>query len=370
MWQDDMAQWTLLEWLVAAGAVAAIVMIVVAILAWRFPRRAKEEPDEIASRYRIYPGSDSPTIHATSGVPTLSQLLEGIDLDPKKLDLAGRLYKHGLEQFNRFVNNRDGVIEDSRRQMASLATSLDQSELYLAESTGVSLASTEDCEQRAEVQQQYNDLSPQAQIYAQHKRRETDALRRIARDLETNTPRTDYTSVKSRIASGNVNLDTLLSELPFFWQRIRSLDEKVERPGFKGKPPKRELLHVKFMTRDHGLLEDKRAEKDGNWIISDKHSYMVPYQPPADLWEGKEFGKPLIWKGKAVIITHDATSEWETEFWRQGGRMDQVYQRAARGESPEQLQSAYRRRQINNFGWVAGTAFLIADIIMLGILYL
>ncbi len=359
MWQDDMAPWTLLEWLVAAGAVAAILMIVVAILAWRFPRRAKEEPDVIASRYRLYPGSDSPTIHATSGVPTLSQLLGGIDLDPKKLDLAERLYEYGLEQFNCYVNNRDGVIEDSRLQMASLATSLDQSELYLAESIGVSLASTEDCEQRAEVQRQYNDLSPQAQIYAQHKRRETDTLRRIARDLKTNTPRTDYTSVKSQIASGNVNLDTLLSELPFFWQRIRILDEKVERPRFKGKPPKREFLHVKFMTRDHGLLEDKRAEKDGNWIISDKHSYMVPYQPPADLW-----------KGKAVIITHDATSEWETEFWRQGGRMDQVYQRAARGESPEQFQSTYRRRQINNFGWIAGTAFLIADIIMLGILYL
>ena len=34
-----MAQWTLLEWLVAAGAVAAIVMLVVAMLAWLFPRQ-------------------------------------------------------------------------------------------------------------------------------------------------------------------------------------------------------------------------------------------------------------------------------------------------------------------------------------------
>ena len=34
-----MAQWTLLEWLVAAGAVAAIVMLVVGILAWLFPRQ-------------------------------------------------------------------------------------------------------------------------------------------------------------------------------------------------------------------------------------------------------------------------------------------------------------------------------------------
>ena len=37
--ETDMAQWTLLEWLVAAGAVAAIVMLVVAMLAWLFPRQ-------------------------------------------------------------------------------------------------------------------------------------------------------------------------------------------------------------------------------------------------------------------------------------------------------------------------------------------
>ena len=34
-----MVQWTLLEWLMAAGAVAAIVMVVVGVLAWLFPNR-------------------------------------------------------------------------------------------------------------------------------------------------------------------------------------------------------------------------------------------------------------------------------------------------------------------------------------------
>ena len=115
-----------------------------------------------------------------AGVPTLSQLTEGIDSDAKTLGLAERLYEHGLEQFNHFVNNRDGVIEESRRQMASLASSLDQSEICLAKRIGLFLAANGDGEQIVEVQQQYNHLSPQAQIYAHHKRNETEALRRVA----------------------------------------------------------------------------------------------------------------------------------------------------------------------------------------------
>ena len=178
-----MAQWTLLEWLMAGGAVAAIVMMVVAMLAWRFPRRPNGEIEGAASRFKLYPGNDSPAIHATSGIPTLSQLLEGIELDAKKLGLAERLYEHGLAQFNHYVNNRDGVIEESRRQMASLESSLGTSEISLAEGIGLHWNENEDCEQEVELHQQYNQLSPQAQIYAQHKRKEADALRRVARDL-------------------------------------------------------------------------------------------------------------------------------------------------------------------------------------------
>ena len=354
----------------AAGGVAAIVMMVVAMLAWRFPRRPKEEIEEPASRFKLYPGNDSPTIHAISGIPTLSQLLEGIDLDPKRLGLAERLYEHGLAQFNHYVNNRDGVIEESRRQMATLASSLGTSEISSAESLGLNWDEEGDCEQEVELHQQYNQLSPHAQIYTQYKRKKVDALRRIARDLETNTPITDYTSVKARIASGNVNLDSLLSELPAFWQRIRTLDERVEAPRFKGKPPKREFLHVEFMTREWGLLTDKRAERDGDWIVSKRHSMLVPYQEPITRYVLLQEGMPPVPKDRLILVNQDPTSEWETEFWRKGGRLDQEYLRARRGESPEQLRSAYRRRQINRLGWGVGSVMLIADIIIVFVKYL
>jgi len=309
----------------------------------------------------VYDGLKSIPIHATNGVPTLEQLIVGIDLDAKRMGLAERVYEIGLAQFNRYINNRDGVICNAKSQVDGLVKHLRAEEMICAKRLGLALAKSSNDEEESDVEEKYEELSPYAQIYAQHKRIESEALKQIAKDLEMNVPRTDYTAVKAQISSGVSDIDTIMSDLPVPWREIRSLSKKVERPKATGKPPKREYLHVKFMTRDHGLLEDNRAEKDGDWIISDKQGYMVPYQPPADLWEVKEFGKPHIWKGKAVIITHDATSEWETEFWRQGGRMDQVYQRAARGESPEQLWSAYRRRQITSFGRATFAAFLSSN---------
>ena len=356
-------------WLSIAVFLVALASVAVAVLAWWFPRRPKEEIEEPASRLRLYPGNDSPTIHATSGIPTLSQLLEGVDLESKRLGLAERLYEYGLSQFNHYVNNRDGVIEESRRQMATLASSLGASEISSAESIGLHWDENGDCEQEVALHQEYNQLSPQAQIYAQYQRKEADALRRIARDLETNTPRTDYTSVKARIASGNVNIDSLLSELPAFWQRIRTLDERVEAPRFKGKPPRREFLHVEFMTREWGLLIDKRAERDGNWIVSKRHKMLVPYQDHITRYALLEEDMPLVPNERLILVNQDPTSEWKTEFWRKGGRFDQEYLRARRGESPDQLRSAYRRRQINRLGWGLGSLMLIADIIIVVVKY-
>ena len=227
--------------------------------------------------------------------------------------------------------------------MASLAGSLSETEICKAEGIRKSLAEIEDCEQGEAAQTEYRDWSPQAQIYAQHKRHETEAMRSIARDLETKTPRTDYTSVKARIASGNVKLDSILSELPVTWQDIRTLNERAERPKIKEKPPKRERLHVKFMMRDRGLLEDRRAERDGDWIISDKHDMMAPHQAPMPTFVQLEEGAPPVREGEAVIITQDQGSEWDTEFWRKDGRLDQVYLCAKSGMAPERLRSADRR---------------------------
>ena len=295
--------------------------------------------------------------------------MNGMYLDARKLGLARRFYESGLAQFNHYANNRHGVIEESRSQMASLAGCLSQTEIHKAEGIGKSLAAIEDSKQEEAEQAQCRDLSLEARIYAQHKRRETEAMRSIARDLETNTPRTDYTAVKARIASGNVKLNSILSELPVIWQDIRTLNERAESPESNRKPPKRERLHVIFMTRGRGLLEDKHAERDGNWIISDKHDIMVPYQAPVPMFVHLKEGAPPVQKGEAVIITQDQGSEWDTEFWRRDGCLDQVYLRTKSGMAPEQLRSAYRRRLINRAAWVASGALLMVNIILLTTVY-
>ena len=344
-----MPEWTLHEWLVVALPVAALA---VALLVWRLPKPSKNEITREPRRFELYPSKEFPEIHATNGVPALQQLTDDLELDARRLGVAERLYAAGLAQFNHYVNSRERVIEESRAQMTNLANFLNQSEIALAESVGISLATDNHPGRKAEVQAQYSEMSPQAQIYAQHKRSEIDALRRIARDLEKNVPRTDYTSVKARIASGNVKLSSVMSELPISWQDIRTLNDKFERPKITGKPPKREFLHVTFIMRQKGLLEDKRAEKDGDWIISDKHDMMVPYQDPVPRFELKEWGEHPVQKGEIVIINQDPTSEWDTEFWRQGGRLDQVYLRAKSGMAPDQLWSAYRRRLIRKAAWI------------------
>ena len=367
-----MPDWTLHQWLIvviaAITAVIAMMALIIALLAWLRPRHPKSDPSREIKNFEAYQAEELPIIHATNGVPTLPQLMAGIELDAKRFGIARRFYEFGLAQFNHYVNNRDWVIEESRRNMASLAGGLSQREMCLAESIGISLAANGDSEQREANQAQYRDLSLQAQIYAQHKRHETGAMKSIARDLETNTPRTDYASVKARIASGNVHLDSIVSELPILWQDIRTLDKRAERPRVNGRPPKREFLHVILVTRDRRLLEDKHAEKDGGWIVSNKHNIEVPYQAPMPILVQSGERTPPVRKGEIVIITHDQGHERRTEFWRKGGRLDQVYTRSKNGMAPEQLRSAYRRRLINRAAWVASGALLV-EIILLATFY-
>ena len=175
-----MPEWTLHQWLVVALPATAII---IALLAWRMPRQSEDFSSRKATKFRLYPGKEFPAIHATNGIPTLRQLMEGIEVGPKRLGIAERLYEAGLAQFNHYVNNRDGVIETSRGQMTNLTNYLSQSEVALAERIGTSMASDSDDDQREALQAQYDDLAPRAQIYAQYKRQEIDALRRIARDL-------------------------------------------------------------------------------------------------------------------------------------------------------------------------------------------
>ena len=187
--------------------------------------------------------------------------------------------------------------------------------------------------------------------------------------MEKNVPRTDYTALKARIASGAVTLDAVMSELPIPWQEIRSLNNRTKRPKVTGKPPRRTFFHVEFMTTT-GLFEDRHAEKDGDWIISSKHGLMAPFREPIPIYEQREEGKPPVRKGEVIVISQDPSSEWDTEFWRQGGRLDQVYQRAKKGESPEQLRIAYRRQIIRRLGWALAGALTIANVAIVAAKYL
>ena len=364
-----MPEWTLHQWLVvlipATAVLIAFVSLAIALLAWRRPRYPKIDIRLEVSRFEAYRVNAFPTIHSTNGIPTLPQLIEGLDLDAKELGRAGRLYDIGFEQFNHYVNNRDGVIEESRVQMARLASDLGEREIRLSERIGLSLAADGDCEQKEAVRLQYEDLSPQGRLYAQHKRREAMATTRMARDLEKDVPRTDYTTVRSLIASGSVKLDSILSELPVSWQDIRNLQLKPYKPSVVRRPPRREFLHVQVMTRSRELLEDTRAERDGDWIISKRHGFLVPYQNPIPKYALTLEGAPPIRTGEIVVITHDQGSEWDTKFWRKGGRIDQVYLRAKNGMAPEQLERAYRKWVANRVAWSANGVLFVLLVVLI-----
>ena len=318
----------------------------------------------------VYPGTEFPDIRATSGVPTMEQLTQGIEVDPKDRRRARLLYEMGLAQFNHYVNNRDGVVAESRRAMESLIEQMDEAEVSLARSTGIALA-VADKDELPETLIQYNSLRPQVQIYAQHKRREHEALQTIASDLHHSVPRTDYTSVKSLIELGDVPLDAIMSELPLPWQELRTVSQVEAGDRIVGKPPKREFIHTIFLTRDGRLLEDKRAERDGKWLRSDKHDMLVPFQEPVPVFEARGEGEQPIRTGECrIVIDRDPSPEWITEFWRQGGYRDQQYILARDGKLPEQIRAAYRRRQLRLALWVIVAALATVDVVLLATRYL
>ncbi len=366
-WKNEMLEWTLHEWLVVSLSATAIF---IALLAWRIPRQNEDISSREVIRFNLYTRQKFPTIHANNGIPTLQQLLDGIEVDPRGLGVSERLYEAGLAQFNHYVNNRDRVIKTSRGEMIKLANCLSQAEVTSAEDIGISMAMDSDDDRWEALRTRYDYLPPQGQIYAQHKRQEIDALRRIARDLERNVPRTDYTSVKARIASGSATLDSVMSELPIPWQDLRTINNRVDRPVPRGRPPKRYYIHVRFMLQEKGLLEDKYAERDGEWIVSNKHGLMVPYQEPVSRYEHIEEGQPPMKKGNIVVYTQNPSSEWDTEYWRQGGRLDQMYIRVRNGTSPAQLRSAHRRRIIKTVGWTLASLAALADIALIMAIFL
>ena len=112
-------------------AAATIGIFLVGLVQLYLNRRESRNKDSAGNTPSptLFSTADPQIIHATSGVPTLQQLIEGIEIDARRMGVAERLYESGLAQFNRYVNNRDGVIQDSRVEMGNLAHSLSGSDL-------------------------------------------------------------------------------------------------------------------------------------------------------------------------------------------------------------------------------------------------
>ena len=358
-------------------AILGIAMLVVAVLTlivnMRALRRLKRgangiDTTKLVSMFKVPSDPHGSTIHAVSGVPTLRQLTFGMKLSAEERGLTQALYDIGLEQFRHYVNNRDSVIAEARQQMDCLRARISPLEIRLAKDIGISLATAEGDELRI-TRARYDALEPSVKAYAQCIRREYEAERSIARDLQNDVPRTDYTAVQSSIASGGVLLESIASALPVPWQEIMSINDKIQLITPATKPPKRELVNL-VMSTDKGVLQDKRAERDGKWVTSKRHNVLVPYREPIPLYEHRHSHRPPVRVGKVMVVNRNHGSEWDTEFWRQGGYLDQTYLRCKSGTHPEQLRRTYRRRQAQRAGWTLVSVLVVANIVLFAMRFL
>ena len=347
-----MFAFTLHQWL----TLAVPITIAAATILWQWRYRARlSDATTIPKLFHIYQDS---IMNDSAGTPSLQQLTQGMKLDAKTLRIAEALYELGLEQYNHPINNRDGIIQESRKVMVELAATMNLEQLRLADGIGRQAAASED------PQQEDIDLilSPAARTYAQHKKREWQTSESIANDLRKNVPRTDYTLLKDRISSGETKLEYVDDEFPIIWESIRELNEKIEMPEVKNKPPKQAKVIAVFHTGDGRKLRDKRAEIDGDWLTSHTYNFLTPCPRPIQIFHLNHRGEWTS-KGKKIYeIRRDPSSEWLTEFWRRGGYMDDVYRRAKAGMLPRQLRQAYRRRIIRKVQWSLLAAGVIANI--------
>lgn len=357
-------------WFVAVFAPPIVQPIVEAILArWLSKRRANGiDINSVVAMPKAFSGPHGSTIHAVSGVPTLRQLTFGMRLSAEERGLAQALYDIGLEQFCHYVNNRDGVIAEARQQMDCFRARISQSEILSAKDIGISLATAEGDELRI-TRARYDALEPSVKAYAQCVRREYEAEQSIARDLQNDVPRTDYTAVRSRIASGDVLLESIASALPVPWQEIMSIKDKIQFITPVVKPPKREFVNL-VMSTDKGVLRDKRAERDGKWVTSKKLNVLVPYQEPVPMYHYRHHNRPPVCVGKVMTVDRNHSSEWDTEFWRQGGYRDQVYLSNKYGTHPEQLRKDYRRRQAQRARWTLVGVLVAVNIMLFAMRFL
>ena len=345
-----------------------IAMVVMGWVQIRLMRRVNNPRDAIRI-LELNATTEVSNIQSTGGVPTLEQLTQDIEIAPEDRRRVRHLYEMGLVQFNHKINNRDGILSESRKAMDELKTQLCGSQIGRAEKVGIALSATSE-DERQQGRAQYDNLDPLSQIYAQHKKDEWLTLKTIARDLEKKVPRTDFTSVKSRIKSGRTSLYTIMGELPIQWQDIRTINEWVSMKPPAIKPKPRKFMRVVFTSSDGSRQTDRRVEIHGNWIESQKYGYMAPLEDIYPIWS---FRGPTTFMSEpeyGLSIEQPPSSDYETEFWRQGGFRDRRYCQYRDRRSPDQLHRAYRNRQALRILWAVNGAVWATALIMVAARFL
>lgn len=359
--------------LVIAAVVSAIAMVVTAIATVVIARNGSRQKNSVTLVINVNQIAQNmanvlPNAPVEIGYNvSLEFLTQDIPLPTKRHKrLCYALYESGRAQFDAEPNNRMGIIEQAQRKMAMLGQNISSAERDAAESLGTTRARLPK-EETGRVTGDIGNLSAEAQLYAWHKTIEVEALLSLARDLAKKIPITDYTEVKRRITEG-ASLAQVIDDLPIPWQKIRDIPWPM--PESRAKPTKPVYVPVTLVTVD-GVFDDDKAERDGEWIVSNKLGIVYPYLDMVPHYEFRNLNRPPVLSGKRLVIDREAPPEWDTKFWRKGGYLDQVFLRAARGEDPSTLRRKQFYSRINRIYWglMLSIAFLIFVFYLIVLIY-
>ena len=333
------------DWITdALGAGTFLTGVGNLIFAWRRDRgeRNLEELRRIANNATV---ETHGAFQADTAVTQLDFLISGMWFRSKReARLCKSLYDIGKKQFDHSVNNRSGAIRGARQSMADLRKIMAADDIRGAETLGIELARA-DSSKLAEVERRLEETPANTRLYAMHKKTEEETTLSIARDLEKGIPVTDYTEVKDLMAAGASSLSEVFGELPIPWQKIR----EIPWPGSESIATARKPIYIPTSIHHAklGLLYDKKAEPDGDWIVSHKYGVVYPYLGPTSVYEFR--GEPPHFvkvREEYVITSDDYPPEWDTKLWGKGGYLDEALERAARGEDPPTLRHRRLRRRI------------------------
>lgn len=348
---------------VVVAVVTLVAQIISLLLNWRRDRR-ETELHQLAKVFQNTAAAREMEHNPENIVTQLDFLTCGMHFTSRReRGLCKGLYEIGKKQFDHRVNNRDGILQDARHRMAEIRSSENIEDIREAEFLGTQLAKTDDGNSD-EIRHRLEMLPPSARMYAMHKKIEEETTLSIAGDLEKGIPITDYTQVKDRMAAG-ASLSEVIEDLPAPWQKIREIPWPEPRRTTKPRNPI--YMPTTILHAELGLLYDKNAELDGEWLISHKHDIVYPYLGPTAIYECRGDPPHLVKVGEEYVIASDYPPEWETKLWRRGGYLDEVFERATRGDDPFSSQRRRLRRQRTMTVWginivlFCGLLFLVAQ---------